>query len=115
MPCVVCSAIAVHTRSIRRRIAAMQWSDREIVTDRSQGVQLEKLPSLVRFCGTDYALLRRMCEAQSRGHIRRIGEGSGLHVSHYLASYIHDPTLAQSITGVVDDDRRNLESLQNLL
>jgi pimeloyl-ACP methyl ester carboxylesterase len=37
---------------LRRRIAATRWPDRE--TDRSQGVQLEKLQTLVRYWGTDY-------------------------------------------------------------
>jgi pimeloyl-ACP methyl ester carboxylesterase len=39
---------------LRRRIAATRWSDRETVTDRSQGVQLQKLQELVRYWGTDY-------------------------------------------------------------
>ena len=39
---------------LRRRIAATRWSDRETVTDRSQGVQLQKLQDLVRYWGTDY-------------------------------------------------------------
>ena len=38
---------------LRRRIAATRWSDRETVTDRSQGVQLETLQALVRYWGTD--------------------------------------------------------------
>jgi hypothetical protein len=39
---------------LRRRIAATRWSDRETVTDRSQGVQLATLQALVRYWGTDY-------------------------------------------------------------
>ena len=39
---------------LRRRIAATRWPDKETVTDRSQGVQLEKLQALVRYWGTDY-------------------------------------------------------------
>jgi hypothetical protein len=39
---------------LRRRIAATRWPDRETVTDRSQGVQLEKLQALLRYWGTDY-------------------------------------------------------------
>ena len=39
---------------LRRRIAATRWPDRETVTDRSQGVQLEKLQELVRYWSTDY-------------------------------------------------------------
>ena len=32
---------------LRRRIAATRWPDRETVSDRSQGVRLEKLQELV--------------------------------------------------------------------
>lgn len=39
---------------LRRRIAATRWGDRETVTDRSQGVQLQRLQELVRYWGTDY-------------------------------------------------------------
>jgi pimeloyl-ACP methyl ester carboxylesterase len=39
---------------LRRRLAATRWSDRETVTDRSQGVQLATLQALVRYWGTDY-------------------------------------------------------------
>jgi pimeloyl-ACP methyl ester carboxylesterase len=39
---------------LRRRVAATRWPDRETVSDRSQGVQLEKLQELVRYWGTDY-------------------------------------------------------------
>lgn len=39
---------------LRRRIAATRWPDRETVRDRSQGVQLAKLQSLVRYWGSDY-------------------------------------------------------------
>ncbi|MEO8751405.1 MAG: epoxide hydrolase family protein [Casimicrobiaceae bacterium] len=39
---------------LRRRIALTRWPDRETVTDRSQGAQLEKLQALVRYWGTAY-------------------------------------------------------------
>ncbi len=39
---------------LRRRIAATRWSDRETVTDQSQGAPLEKMQALVRYWGTDY-------------------------------------------------------------
>jgi len=39
---------------LRRRIAATRRSDRETITDRSQGIQLETLQALVRYWGTDY-------------------------------------------------------------
>jgi hypothetical protein len=37
-----------------RRIAATRWPSRELVTDRSQGVQLTTLQALARYWATDY-------------------------------------------------------------
>jgi pimeloyl-ACP methyl ester carboxylesterase len=39
---------------LRRRLLATRWPDRETVTDRSQGVQLDKMEALVRYWATDY-------------------------------------------------------------
>ncbi|MBV8390051.1 MAG: epoxide hydrolase [Mucilaginibacter sp.] len=39
---------------LHNRIAATRWPDKETVTDRSQGVQLEQIQSLVRYWGTTY-------------------------------------------------------------
>ena len=39
---------------LRQRINATRWPDRETVTDRSQGIQLEQLQALTRYWGTDY-------------------------------------------------------------
>ena len=39
---------------LRRRIAETRWPDKETVTDRSQGNQLEGLQQIVRYWGTDY-------------------------------------------------------------
>ena len=39
---------------LRRRIAATRWPSKELVTDRSQGVQLAALRELVRHWETDY-------------------------------------------------------------
>jgi pimeloyl-ACP methyl ester carboxylesterase len=39
---------------LRRRIAATRWPSRELVTDRSQGVQLATLQELARYWATDY-------------------------------------------------------------
>ena len=47
---------------LRRRIAATRWPSRELVTDRSQGVQLTTLQALARYWATDYDW--RKCEAR---------------------------------------------------
>ena len=39
---------------LRRRIAATRWPTRELVGDRSQGVQLATLKALARYWATDY-------------------------------------------------------------
>src|SRR5687767_14677458 len=47
---------------LRRRIAATRWPTRELVKDRSQGVQLAMLQELARYWSTDYDW--RKCEAR---------------------------------------------------
>ena len=39
---------------LRRRIAATRWPSKELVDDRSQGVQLATLKELARYCASDY-------------------------------------------------------------
>ena len=40
--------------TLRRRIAATRWPTKELVPDRSQGVQLDALEELARYWETDY-------------------------------------------------------------
>jgi pimeloyl-ACP methyl ester carboxylesterase len=47
---------------LRRRIAATRWPTKELVADRSQGVQLATLQELARYWTTDYDW--RKCEAE---------------------------------------------------
>jgi pimeloyl-ACP methyl ester carboxylesterase len=47
---------------LRRRIAAARWPSRELVADRSQGVQSATLQELARYWATDYDW--RACEAK---------------------------------------------------
>jgi pimeloyl-ACP methyl ester carboxylesterase len=47
---------------LRRRIAAARWPSKELVADRSQGVQLATLQALARYWTTDYDW--RACEAR---------------------------------------------------
>src|SRR5256885_2610474 len=46
------------TAALRRRIAATRWPSRELVTDRSQGVQLATIQELARYWANDYDLRR---------------------------------------------------------
>ncbi len=47
---------------LRRRIVATRWPSKELVADRSQGVQLATLQELARYWATDYDW--RACEAR---------------------------------------------------
>jgi pimeloyl-ACP methyl ester carboxylesterase len=47
---------------LRRRIAAARWPSKELVDDRSQGVQLATMQELARYWATDYDW--RACEAR---------------------------------------------------
>src|SRR5580658_6479723 len=47
---------------LRRRIAAVRWPSKELVADRSQGVQLAAVQELARYWATQYDW--RRCEAQ---------------------------------------------------
>jgi pimeloyl-ACP methyl ester carboxylesterase len=47
---------------LRRRLAATRWPSRELVTDRSQGVQSATMQELARYWATDYDW--RRCEAR---------------------------------------------------
>ncbi len=47
---------------LRRRIAATRWPSKELVADRSQGVQLASSQELARYWATEYDW--RACEAQ---------------------------------------------------
>ena len=49
-------------KALRERIAATRWPDRELVADRSQGVQLATIQELARYWATDYDW--RACEAR---------------------------------------------------
>src|SRR5580692_6008496 len=47
---------------LRRRITAMRWPTKELVGDRSQGVQLATIQELARYWAADYDW--RACEAK---------------------------------------------------
>jgi len=54
---------------LRQRIAATRSPSRELVADRSQGVQLATIQELTRYWATDYDW--RACEARGQGVLGR--------------------------------------------
>jgi pimeloyl-ACP methyl ester carboxylesterase len=67
---------------LRRRIAAVRWPSEELVTDRSQGVQLAAMQELARYWATDYDW--RMCEARLNAlpQFKTEIEGEEVHFIH---------------------------------
>ena len=57
-----CNVPEADLADLRRRIAATRWPTRELVKDRSQGVQLATLRELARYWTTEYDW--RTCEAR---------------------------------------------------
>jgi pimeloyl-ACP methyl ester carboxylesterase len=51
-----------HLDDLRRRVAATRWPSQELVTDRSQGVQLETMRAFARYWESDHDW--RTCEAR---------------------------------------------------
>jgi pimeloyl-ACP methyl ester carboxylesterase len=66
---------------LRRRIAAARWPTRELVADRSQGVQLATLQALARYWATDYDW--RTCEAKLNALPQFMTEIDGVDI-HFL-------------------------------
>ena len=67
---------------LRRRIAAMRWPGKEVVSDTSQGVQLATIQDLVSYWGTEYDW--RTCEAKLNALPQFVTEidGLGIHFIH---------------------------------
>jgi pimeloyl-ACP methyl ester carboxylesterase len=74
---------------LRRRIAATRWPSRELVTDRSQGVQLATIQELARYWTTDYDWHR--CEARLNALPQFTTEidGVDIHFIHVRSPHEH--------------------------
>jgi pimeloyl-ACP methyl ester carboxylesterase len=66
---------------LRRRLAATRWPSRELVTDRSQGVQLATMQELARYWATDHDW--RRCEAKLNALPQFTTEIDGVHI-HFI-------------------------------
>ncbi len=81
---------------LRRRIAAVRWPSRELVADRSQGVQLAAIQELTRHWATEYDW--RKCEARLNAlpQFKTQIEGEDVHFIH--ARSPHENALPLIIT-----------------
>ena len=81
---------------LRRRIAAVRWPSRELVTDRSQGVQLATLQALARYWTTDYDLRRLEARLNALPQFTTEIDGVAIHFLHVRSP--HDNALPLIMT-----------------
>jgi pimeloyl-ACP methyl ester carboxylesterase len=81
---------------LRRRVAASRWPSRELVADRSQGVQLETLQELARYWTTAYDW--RTCEARLNALPQFTTEIDGIDVQFIHVRSRHENALPLILT-----------------
>jgi pimeloyl-ACP methyl ester carboxylesterase len=81
---------------LRRRIEATRWPSRELVDDRSQGVQLGALQALARFWTTDYDW--RACEARLNALPQFTTEIDGVNIHFIHVRSPHEDALPLIMT-----------------
>jgi pimeloyl-ACP methyl ester carboxylesterase len=67
---------------LRRRLAATRWPSRELVEDRSQGVQLATMQELARYWATDYDLRRVEARLNALPQFTTEIDGVDIHFVH---------------------------------
>jgi pimeloyl-ACP methyl ester carboxylesterase len=72
---------------LRRRIAATRWPSRELVADRSQGVQLATLQELARYWTTDYDWRRAEAKLNALPHFTTEIDGVDIHFIHVRSAH----------------------------
>jgi pimeloyl-ACP methyl ester carboxylesterase len=81
---------------LRTRIAATRWPEREIVTDRSQGVQLATLQALARYWTSEYDW--RKCEARLNALPQFMTEIDGVEIHFIHVKSRHENALPLIMT-----------------
>jgi pimeloyl-ACP methyl ester carboxylesterase len=67
---------------LRRRIAAVRWPSRELVADRSQGVQLATLQELARYWATEYDWRKAEAKLNALPQFKTEIDGVDIHFIH---------------------------------
>jgi pimeloyl-ACP methyl ester carboxylesterase len=81
---------------LRRRIATTRWPTKELVEDRSQGVQLATLKELARYWATDYDFGRVEARLDARPQFTTEIDGVEIHFIHVKSD--HDDALPLIMT-----------------
>jgi pimeloyl-ACP methyl ester carboxylesterase len=74
---------------LRRRIAGVRWPTRELVADRSQGVQLATVQALARYWTTDYDLRRVESRLNALPQFTTEIDGVEIHFLHVRSRHEH--------------------------
>jgi pimeloyl-ACP methyl ester carboxylesterase len=72
---------------LRRRIAAARWPSRELVADRSQGVQLATIRELARYWASDYDLRRVEARLNALPQFTTEIDGVDIHFLHVTSPH----------------------------
>jgi pimeloyl-ACP methyl ester carboxylesterase len=72
---------------LRRRIAATRWPSKELVEDRSQGVQLATLQELARYWATDYDWRKAEAKLNALPQFTAEIDGVDIHFIHVKSSH----------------------------
>jgi pimeloyl-ACP methyl ester carboxylesterase len=81
---------------LRRRIAATRWPTKELVADRSQGVQLATMQELARYWATDYDWRKAEAKLNALPHFMTEIDGVDIHFIHVRSP--HDNALPLIMT-----------------
>src|SRR5262245_54073752 len=74
---------------LRRRIAATRWPTRELVEDRSQGVQLAAVRALARYWANDYDFGRVEARLNAVPQFTTKIDGVDIHYIHVKSKHEH--------------------------
>src|SRR6476659_7729923 len=72
---------------LRRRIAATRWPGKELVEDRSQGVQLATLQELARYWATDYDWRKAEAKLNALPQFTTEIDGVEIHFIHVTSTH----------------------------
>ena len=72
---------------LRRRIAATRWPSRELVADRSQGVQLATIQELARYWATDYDWRKAEAKLNALPQFTTEIDGVDIHFIHVKSAH----------------------------
>ena len=75
------------SRICARRIGASRWPSKELVDDRSQGVQLEALQGLARYWTTEYDWRKAEARLNSLPQFTTEIDGADIHFIHAKSAH----------------------------